>query len=78
METGMAAVFSMSFMRWIKIRNIWVTPQNAESPRMERRTMGWLQVAENSRTGERIFRESWDSPTRMQKAATVVTTESPR
>ena len=74
----MAAVFSISFIRWIKIRNIWVTPQNAERPRIESRTMGWLQVAENSRTGERIFKEPWDSPTRMQKAATVVTTESPR
>ena len=78
MDTGITAVFSISFMRWIRIRKIWVTPQNAESPRIESRTIGWLQVAENSRTGERIFRESWDSPTRMQNAETVVTTESPR
>ena len=40
MDTGITAVFSMSFMRWIRIRKIWVTPQNAESPRIESRTIG--------------------------------------
>ena len=77
-EMGMTAVLSMSVMFWMRMRNICVTPQNAESPRMERRTMGWLQVAEKLRIGERSLSESWCAPTRMQNPAMVATTLSPR
>ena len=77
-ETGMTAVFSMSVMFWIRIKKICVTPQKAARPRIERRIIGWLQVAEKLRMGERILRLSCLSPTLMQKPAMVVTTLRPR
>ena len=77
-EIGMTAVLSMSVMFWIRIRNICVTPQIAESPRMARRTIGCLHVAAKLRLEERSFKESCVAPTRMKNAARVESALSPR
>ena len=77
-ETGMTAVLSMSVMFWMRMRNICVTPQNAERPRMERRTMGCLQVAAKLRREERKRSFVCIFPTLMQKQQMLAKTLSPR
>ncbi len=78
METGITAVLSMSAMFWMRIKKICVMPQKAERPRMERRTMGWRQVAAKLRLGERNLSEPWVTPALMQNPAMLVMTLKPR